>query len=250
MAATVFHLNALRNGSPLAILEIGSWTGSSTLTWCQALQECGCGGSVVCVDPWIPYFDEQHHAKDFYRRMNSALEQDLPYHLFLHNTRGVPPMVRVQPLRGKSSDILPLLRREHFDLVYVDGNHAYDAVLQDLLNSIPLIKPDGILCGDDLELQASECDLVAARKRRDEDYVVDPKAGKNHHPGVTLAVAEVLGEVVNLAGYWLMQRNGPSWNRIVPTGQNLMVPQHFPESIRRELMDALGRTSGEGPTRS
>lgn len=36
-----------------------------------------------------------------------------------------------------------------FDWVYVDGDHSYDAVLDDLENWAPRIKPGGVLAGDD-----------------------------------------------------------------------------------------------------
>ena len=41
---------------------------------------------------------------------------------------------------------------EFFDWVYVDGNHLYEYVKQDLENFAPKVKTGGLLCGDDYGL--------------------------------------------------------------------------------------------------
>jgi len=38
---------------------------------------------------------------------------------------------------------------KYFDWVYVDGNHSYENVLEDLRHYLPFIKNGGLLCGDD-----------------------------------------------------------------------------------------------------
>ena len=39
--------------------------------------------------------------------------------------------------------------KEYFDWVYIDANHSYENVLEDLRHYRPFIKPGGFLCGDD-----------------------------------------------------------------------------------------------------
>jgi len=41
---------------------------------------------------------------------------------------------------------------EYFDWVYIDGDHSYKEVKQDIKNYQPLVKPGGLLCGDDWQL--------------------------------------------------------------------------------------------------
>jgi len=38
---------------------------------------------------------------------------------------------------------------KYFDWVYIDGNHSYENVLEDLRHYLPFVKPGGFLCGDD-----------------------------------------------------------------------------------------------------
>ena len=48
------HKKAQSNAQ-LKMLEVGSWTGSSALTWSEAIAKyCSGGGSILCVDPWAP----------------------------------------------------------------------------------------------------------------------------------------------------------------------------------------------------
>ena len=38
---------------------------------------------------------------------------------------------------------------KYFDWVYIDGNHSYENVLEDLRHYLPFVKTGGLLCGDD-----------------------------------------------------------------------------------------------------
>ena len=89
--------------------------------------------------------------------------------------------------------MLPALPRNYFDLVFVDGDHSYAAVLADIQAAGGLIKDGGVLCGDDLERQSFEIDQAYARTQIDSDYIRDPRSGHEYHPGVTLAVGELFG---------------------------------------------------------
>ena len=52
---------------------------------------------------------------------------------------------------GSSHDILPSLELEnHFDAIYVDGDHSYEGGLNDLNNVLPLVKPGGVILFDDI----------------------------------------------------------------------------------------------------
>lgn len=55
----------------------------------------------------------------------------------------------VRLVRAPSADFLRACDAHFFDAIYVDGDHSYDAVLQDLRESLPRIKPGGWLMGHD-----------------------------------------------------------------------------------------------------
>lgn len=241
MATSVFYLERANGGKPIHILEIGSWIGSSAFTWGQALATCKNQGSITCVDPWTPYLGSRPGISETLSTMENALQADLPYQLFLHNMRFIPSDIKVRHLRGYSSDILPLLREEQFDLVYVDGDHAYDRVVEDLRLSMSLLKPGGILCGDDLESQGHECDRDFAWKNRNADLVTHPVTGASFHPGVTLAVYEVLGPVTALCGYWLTQKMDAGWQGVDLSRMPTIIPEHFPDAMKKTVEETLRR---------
>lgn len=54
--------------------------------------------------------------------------------------------------RGKSGDVLAGFPEDYFDWVYIDGNHAYEFVKEDLRQSLRVLKPGGYLAGDDYHL--------------------------------------------------------------------------------------------------
>ena len=52
--------------------------------------------------------------------------------------------------RGFSADILDTYPDGYFDWVYIDGNHMYDFVLEDILISAEKVRSGGVIAGDDL----------------------------------------------------------------------------------------------------
>ena len=198
------------------ILEVGSWAGGSAITWAEALaRHHRRQGRVVCVDPWKPYFDPAKRPDaPVYRAMSAALLNDTIYDLFLHNVSSAGYDDIVVARRGDSGATLPMLPRRAFDVVFIDGDHSYAAVRRDLEATFELVRDGGILCGDDLELQLSEIDIGYARTQLEADYIRDPATGKEYHPGVTLAVGELLGTVSNLVGFWAVRREGARWSPV------------------------------------
>jgi Methyltransferase domain len=53
--------------------------------------------------------------------------------------------------RARSIEVAPML--EPLDRVYVDGNHRYEGVKDDLTAYYPLVRPGGVVAGDDYGLR-------------------------------------------------------------------------------------------------
>ncbi len=230
----------------ISMLEIGSWIGYSTLTWKEAIGTFAKRqGSVLCVDPWLPYFtdDEIATGNEQYDIKNQAAASDLSYQMFLHNSSVTWPDVQLRHMRGKSAEILPYLKAGQFDLVYIDGNHHYQEVLADIQEAKRLVKENGIICGDDLELQYKDIDTRFAKDQKQMDFVKDPKSGRSYHPGVTLAVHEELGEVSNYAGFWLTRKTAEVYTNIRLPEEGLFVPGHFVDADRHWLQEWFRKVS-------
>lgn len=235
MMGTVWHYTRGKPNKDLQILEIGSWYGASALSWAQGLALHNGGvGNITCLDGWEPFFDRDLHKDDVYVAMESALGSDVAYNIFLHNIATVPEGINRQHFRGKSERILPLLGKECFDIIFIDADHTYEPVKKDILLSMPLVKDGGIICGDDLNLQMKDCDAEFARTNKHLDFVRDPKSGRNMHPGVTVAVDEIFGEVSMWGGFWAMQKQGNGWKKYSLKDMPVHYPSHFPaEAVER-----------------
>jgi Methyltransferase domain len=213
---------------PVNILEIGSWAGGSAVVWGTGVQRYSPrGGKVLCVDSWRAYFqDLEIKAPRAYADMENAMASGEIVLLFNHNIKSSGLDSLVLSARGRSADVLPLLAPGSFDLVYVDGDHAYSAVKRDIENAKHLVTDGGILCGDDLEVELGAVDEVHARANQERDFICDPRTGQWFHPGVTLAVSESIGGVASWDGFWAVQKKGASWKKfeLEPDNSQIELP--------------------------
>lgn len=255
MIAAIWHACQGRQRRPLRILEVGSWMGSSCLTWAEALRLFNGGqGEVVCVDPLVPYFDAdemkaalanpdaavQRSQEELLGEMDALLHEDFVYDILMHNVSTVPPPTTVTVIREFSDKALAALPDSSFDFVYLDGSHFYDHVVQDIRHAKRLVKDGGFICGDDLELEIHQIDLGFAVANKAKDFPTDPRTGTQFHPGVTLAVGEMFGVVANYFGFWLVERKATSFAPVPFQHQfPIGLPSHFPPAMCEMVMGQL-----------
>ena len=218
-----------RHGPGLEILEIGSWAGASTVTWTLALRQAERVGKVTCVDAWEPYFEVDKDSGEHYQQMNAAATDGLISRLFEHNLRaaGVADMVEVH--RGTSRNTLPSFPPGHFDIIYIDGSHRFEDVTFDIREAKRLLRDGGVICGDDLEIEADalpEQELGAAIMSN-QDYVFSETARCWYHPGVTGAVAKQFPTVEVWDGFWAVRRSGTQWTSAALDLTGLHLPEHL-----------------------
>ena len=201
-------------GESLRILEVGSWAGGSAVLWARSITRYNNGkGVVFCIDPWQPYLGGQNHS--LYKKMDTALKKGTIVNLFYHNINYSGFGDKIIAIRGFSDDCLPALKNGQFDIVYIDGDHSYRSVVKDLTNAKSLCKENGILCGDDLELQYPGTDKQALELNIDKDFVIDPATSAWFHPGVTKAVWGIFGQEVSCYdGFWAMRKSGGEFIKV------------------------------------
>jgi predicted O-methyltransferase YrrM/predicted nucleic acid-binding Zn-ribbon protein len=242
MSALVASWTRAHSGEPCTVLEIGSWTGGSAITWAKALDEVGAPGQVVCIDKWEVAFDAAANAAEVYKEMTRAAASGDAEKLFWHNIRAAGVENRIALLRGFSQDILPLLESRRFSIVFVDGSHFYKDVLHDIGHAIRLVQDRGIVCGDDLEVQRHDCSEKTLRDgiANDADYQLDDRTGQWYHPGVTAAVGELLGLVSVWEGFWAIERRGDMWQQVQLTDVRDELPLHLRSSDVEPVLVAEG----------
>jgi hypothetical protein len=115
--------------------EIGTFKGEFSK---QILQNWK--GTLYMIDVWRPlgeeYLDASNHAE------HTTAYSDTMNNISGYEDRGV--MIRATS--GIAADIFD---RESLDFVYIDANHAYDFVVEDIKLWYPKVKSGGYLCGHD-----------------------------------------------------------------------------------------------------
>jgi predicted O-methyltransferase YrrM len=128
---------------------------------------------LICVDVW--QFEEK-----FYNLMpNKAgkiLNADWPEVkiTFMKNVFYKFPG-RVRALQMTSVEAAAETRNESLDFVFIDANHAYDYIKQDINVWLPKVKPGGLICGDDYIDKPNYGVIQAVKERFGKNFKVARK---------------------------------------------------------------------------
>ena len=109
--------------------------------------------------------------------MEQLLEKDIVFKIFRHNINTINKSINVNFFRKMSNVFFEKCEKKFYDVIFIDADHTYKSVKEDILNSLKFIQEDGIICGDDLNLQLHEIDKDNAKKIN-KDFICDPKTKK------------------------------------------------------------------------
>jgi predicted O-methyltransferase YrrM len=102
------------------VVEIGSWKGRSTIALASGAAARPGGGVVYAIDP---------HRGGVPHRITGEPDS---YEAFLHNLERAGVRDVVEPLRATSREARPSVADDSVDVLFIDGSHRYDDVLDDL----------------------------------------------------------------------------------------------------------------------
>jgi hypothetical protein len=125
-------------GRGLVVVEIGSFAGGSAGVFLGS----GKVDMLYCVDPWLDGYDAADDASDITSRAEHQFDKVMREYRgkYLKVKLSSQEALRSSPLRSFVGAV---------DVVYIDGNHVYEAVREDILGYSTLLKPGGVLCGHD-----------------------------------------------------------------------------------------------------
>jgi predicted O-methyltransferase YrrM len=122
---------------PAAWCEIGSWQGRSATAVAAALPP---HSRLQLVDNFTgPTTREAPKKADVRRQLQASIV----------NMQKRSPTLRVDLAIGFSAQVAPSFPDGSFDVIFIDGDHAYAAVVDDIRFWTPKLKPNGLLCGHD-----------------------------------------------------------------------------------------------------
>ena len=94
---------------------------------------------MYCIDPWEDYDDYNEYKN----------QQPKIYNSFINNVENSGVKDKIIINRGYSYLEIPKFPDEFFDIIYIDGNHEPDYVLEDAVLSFRKLKKNGIMIFDD-----------------------------------------------------------------------------------------------------
>lgn len=123
--------------SDIVMVEIGCFAGGST----EIFLNSGKIKKLYCVDPWSNGFNDQDP-----EHSNNA-----EYAETIFDSRITTKFDNVVKLKMKSDSCASSIT-EKVDVVYVDGDHTYEACLNDIKIAKSILKEDGVICGHDCNM--------------------------------------------------------------------------------------------------
>jgi len=126
------------NNKPINYLEIGTFYGANIISVAKTYGLHN-DSKLYCIDPWEDY-EEYSEYKN---------QQESIYNKFMNNVENSGDKSKIIINRGYSNNEIPKLQDDFFDIIYIDGNHEPEYVLEDAVLSFRKLKKDGILIFDD-----------------------------------------------------------------------------------------------------
>jgi hypothetical protein len=145
------------NISPGSIgLEIGVWQGEFS----EYLYKAVSPKKMYGIDPWVfvPVKPDS-----WYGGALAKSQEDMD-RLYESTKKRLSIFDDYTLIRDYSYNITDYVSPQSIDWVYIDGDHDHIPVLKDLLNSYTLIKPGGVITGDDCEQDATNPIYKAVQK--------------------------------------------------------------------------------------
>ena len=157
-ALEYFAKDWLYGKSNLIGIEIGSYAGESA----EIFLKSNAFRLLYCIDPWEMNYDPNDDAGKDEGIYLAEKEFD---NRFKNN-----PIIK--KVKMKSSEAIDAFRDESIDFIYIDGNHQYEFIKQDLIDYVPKIKKGGIISGHDY---GGASHTIGTKKAIDEFFGRPPK---------------------------------------------------------------------------
>ena len=138
---------------PKLIIEVGTWLGASAITMARAAEKYGLDCKILCVDTWLGALEFWGNKNDAERYLRLRLENGYPtvYKQFMANViheglqRHIIPFPQTSVIAARWLSA----RGVAADMVYIDASHDYEDVLADIESYSGIVRPGGVMFGDD-----------------------------------------------------------------------------------------------------
>ena len=171
----------IREIKPCEIIELGAWKGTSAIHMGKLLNDYDCKGIICCVDTWLgsnPDLWNEAQYKDSLRLRNG---QPQIYRQFLANILHHDLENTIYPFPNTTSCARQLLTENNvmFDMIYVDAGHEEEEIFIDVSGYWKLLRPGGVLFGDDYSTHLVGVRKAVDRFRSEQGLDLDLRDGNN-----------------------------------------------------------------------
>ena len=151
------------------VLEVGVGEGGTTT--CLLGMVMDLGGHIWGVDLWPD--------KEVWKKFVEAT--------WSHMANGSLYLFRISSERA-----MKMFANEVFGLIFIDADHRYSYVKQDIIGWLPKVKEGGILCGHDCEKKYTQ--YSKDKQQEIDKHAEDEKTSFDCHPGVVKALYDVFND--------------------------------------------------------
>lgn len=173
--ADLFAARDFRRGA-----EIGVCQGRYSEELCRRIPNLE---RLLCIDPWQAF--NGNRPEGWGRR------QDFHDANYADAVRRLAAYPAARLIKAPSLEAVQSVPLGSLDFVFIDGNHRFDAVMQDLIAWAPRVRPGGIVAGD--------------------DYYI----WREHEKGVVLAV-DAYVEAHKIPEWFILSNRSKSWYWMQP----------------------------------
>ncbi len=188
-------LRALARGKK-TVIEIGTFLGGSAEALLEGMPD---DGHLTCIDTFegtagSPTDPTNHRSEE--------TEFTQEFILSYLGGRLQPYHGRVNIVVGESLTAAKVFKPESADLIFLDGAHDYENVLADIQAWLPVVKPDGILCGHDYDRFGEALPVEKIKEFSVQEYrpiEIDSPEFLNGHEELLVKIMDGDGEQVGHA---------------------------------------------------
>jgi len=143
----------VEDGYHTAMVEIGCYRGESTRIWSTMFNE------VYAIDPWE--YETAYMLREFNHVCKQQPLEKIKEELDWENIGTIATGVEdsfdevtktrknIFKMKGTSMELCNTFEEEELDFVYIDGDHSYEAVVDDIMGWLPKLKPNRFIAGHD-----------------------------------------------------------------------------------------------------
>ncbi len=180
------------------VVEVGTFLGGSAEALLEGMPD---DGHLTCIDTFEGTSGSPTDLNNM-RSRDTGQAFDQEFILSYLSGRLQPYHDRVEIIVGESLEMVRDFEPASVDLVFLDGAHDYENILADIRAWLPIVKPDGILCGHDYDRFGEVASVEQIKQYSSYEYypiLIESPDLCNGHEKLLVKVTDDDGEQVGYA---------------------------------------------------